>query len=185
MYRGTNSTALQSQQWLSESLIRLLEEKPYPQITIGNICAGADLSRQTFYHVFDSKEEVLRFCLQRQYEKQFRRFAGQQVITVGEIVGAFAVVVAENQKLLRLMIENQLDSVISDEMSKCVSLFARRFVKQENNNELLPYSEALLSGALGHLLVYWFGQETPISIESLTTLITKFLNGDLFGFAQP
>ena len=183
MYQGNNVTAIQSQQWLGEGLIRLMEQQPYAAITIGAICKEADLSRQTFYNVFDSKEEVLRFCLRQQYEKQFQRFANQEVITVGEIVGAFAVVVAENQNLLRLMIENQLDSVLADEITQCVALFAGKFVRKEQERERLVYSETLLSGALGHLLVYWFRQEQPISIGQLTQLITDFLEGKLFELA--
>lgn len=183
MYAGNNATAIQSQRWLGESLTRLMEQQSYQAVTIGAICKEADLSRQTFYNVFDSKEEVLRFCLRSQYERQFRRFANQQSITVGEIVGAFTVVVAENQRLLRMMVENGLDGILADEMTRCVSLFAGRFVREEQNNETLAYSEAMLSGALGHLLVYWFRQEQPISIEKLTQLITEFLEGKLFELA--
>ena len=183
MYQGNNITAIQSQQWLGEGLIRLMGQQSYTAITIGAICKEADLSRQTFYNVFDSKEEVLRFCLRQQYVKQFQRFTNQEVITVGEIVGAFAVVVAENQNLLRLMIENQVDSVLADEITQCVALFAGKFVRKEQERERLAYSEALLSGALGHLLVYWFRQEQPISIGQLTQLITDFLEGKLFELA--
>ena len=180
MYQGNNGTAIQSQQWLGEGLIRLMSQQPYAAITIGAICKEADLSRQTFYNVFESKEEVLRFCLRQQYEKQFRRFAGHEKITVAEIVEAFAVVVAENQNLLRMMIENHLDSILADEITQCVALFAGKFVKKEQNNEQLPYAEALLSGALGHLLVYWFRQEQPISMEQFAGVISDFLQGNLY-----
>ena len=183
MYQGNNVTAIQSQQWLGEGLVRLMVQQPYSAITIGAICKEADLSRQTFYNVFDSKEEVLRFRLRQQYEKQFQRFANQEMITVGEIVGAFAVVVAENQNLLRLMIENHLDSVLADEITQCVALFAGKFVSKDRGTERLAYSEALLSGALGHLLVYWFRQAQPISIVQLTQLITDFFEGKLFELA--
>lgn len=180
MYSGKNTTAIQSQRWLGESFIRLLAQQRYDEITIGAICKEADLSRQTFYNVFDSKEEVLRYCMRSQYEKQFQRLADQQSITVSEIVEAFTVVVAENQKLLRLMVENGLEGIMADEMTRCVSMFAGRFVKQERVNAMLPYSEAMLSGALGHLLVFWVRQYQPISIEKLTQLITEFLEGKLF-----
>lgn len=183
MYAGNNATAIQSQRWLGESLTHLMERQRYGDITIGAICKEADLSRQTFYNVFDSKEEVLRFCLRSAYEKQFQRFINQQTISVGEIVGAFAVVVAENQKLLRMMVENGLDGILADEMTRCIALFAGRFVRQEQRNEQFPYTEAMLSGALGHLLVFWFRQAQPTSIEKLTQLITEFLEGKLFELA--
>lgn len=180
MYKGSNATALRSQRWLGESLIRLMEKHQYEKITIGAICKEADLSRQTFYNVFDSKEEILRYCLRSQYEKQFQRFVNQKTITTGEIVEAFETVVAENQKLLRLMVENGLEDIIADEVTCCVAMFAGRFVKPKNRNEMLLYSEVLLSGALGHLLTYWFRQKKPIGIEELTQLITEFLEGRLF-----
>lgn len=180
MYQGNNITAIQSQHWLGESLTKLMEAQSYQSITIGAICKQADLSRQTFYNVFDNKEEVLRFCLRSCYEKQFRRFADKQNLSVAEIVDAFAIVVEENQQLLHLMIENALEGILADEMTKCISLFAGQFVCQEKKDEMLPYSEALLSGALGHLLVYWFRQKHPISIEKLTKLITEFLEGKLY-----
>lgn len=180
MYRGSNPTAVQSQHWLADALIQLMEEKPYEQITIQNICKRADLSRQTFYNVFNNKEEVLRFQLRGQYEAQFQRLMNQPSITVDKIVGAFATELAESQTLLRLMIDNGLDSVVSDEITKCVSLFSGQFVRESQKNELFPYAKVLISGALGNLLVYWFRQENPISIEKLNSLITEFLSSRLF-----
>ena len=172
---------MQSQQWLAKAMVRLMDEQSYSSITIGALCQEADLSRQTFYNVFDSKEEVLRFCLRSQYEKQFNRFRGQETITAAQIVEAFAVVVSENQRLLQLMVKNDLASVITDEMTQCIALFVRQFVKLEKKDAMLPYGEALLSGALAHLLIYWFQQERPISMEQLTKLISDFLQGKLFG----
>ena len=181
MYQGNNTTAVRSQQWLAKAMARLLEAQSYASVTVGALCKEADLSRQTFYNVFDSKEEVLRFCLRSEYEKQFRRFMGQETISAAQIVEAFAVVVSENQRLLQLMVNNDLASIITDEMAQCIALFVRQFVKLEKKDALLPYGEALLSGALAHLLIYWFRQEQPISMEQLTKLTSDFLQGKLFG----
>lgn len=180
MYCGSNPTALQSQQWIVDSLIALMEEKPYQQITIMDICRKADLSRQTFYNFFDQKEEVLRFCLQCEYERQFRFVKDVEELTIDQIVEAFAAVLQKNEKLLSLMIQNNLDTIILDEIAKCISLFANRFVKDSRKVSELPYSKAILSGALAHLLVYWFRQEKPIPLQELTRLISDFLEGKLF-----
>lgn len=180
MYHGSNPTALQSQQWIVDSLIILMEEKPYQQITIMDICRKADLSRQTFYNVFDQKEDVLRFCLQREYRQQFHSVKDHDILTIEDVVNALAAVLQKNDKLLSLMIQNTLDPILADEIAKCVSLFADRFVKDPQEIAQLPYAKALLSGALAHLLVYWFRQETPISLEKLTQLIADFLEGKLF-----
>ena len=180
MYRGNNPTAIQSQNWLAESLIVLMEEKPFSQITVQDICKKADLSRQTFYNFFSAKEEILRYCLQQKYEEQFSKYSDSLTISIGEIVEAFTDVLTENKQLLNLMVNNGLDGIIADEISKCISLFANRFVNSEHSKEILPYSESLLSGALAHLLVFWFQQEKPISQNALNEILTDFLDGNLY-----
>ncbi|MBQ7447351.1 MAG: TetR/AcrR family transcriptional regulator, partial [Eubacterium sp.] len=60
MYQGTNPSALRSQAWLTQALLVLLETKKYTEITVKDICKKADLSRQTFYQMFDSKDEIMR-----------------------------------------------------------------------------------------------------------------------------
>lgn len=180
MYVGNNATAIRSQRWIVDSLLSLMEQKPYAEITVRDICKKADLSRQTFYNVFDSKDEVLCFRLRNEYQRQFARFCNNESITVPEIVEAFTAVLLEDKRVLSLMIDNGLEDIISSEISKCVSMFASRFVKAENDNELLPYSIALVSGALAEMLVYWFKRDEPISIDKLTSLLTDFLSGNLY-----
>ncbi|MGN0427578.1 MAG: TetR/AcrR family transcriptional regulator [Agathobacter sp.] len=181
MYQGTNPTALQSQQWLMESLIALMEEKPFSQITILDICKQADLSRQTFYNFFSTKEEILHLYLQQQCKKQFYKYKEKSSISIEDIVKAFSDVLILNEQLLNSMLKNELDSIIADEVSESVALFANHFVNKCSSNDILPYSEALLSGALAQLIVFWFKQENPISIEEITELLTDFFRGKLYG----
>ena len=61
MYSGNNPSALRSMEWLRQALLQLLDEKKYSQLTIKEICRRADLSRQTFYQIFDSKDEIMQY----------------------------------------------------------------------------------------------------------------------------
>ena len=63
MYCGSNHTARLSQRQLAEALFRLLEEKPFSAISVSELCRAAAVSRQTFYSLFDSKENVVAFSL--------------------------------------------------------------------------------------------------------------------------
>ena len=67
MYCGTNKTALQSQKQIAEAMMALLGEKPFSQITVSELCKAAGISRQTFYTLFTSRENVMVFTLQAQY----------------------------------------------------------------------------------------------------------------------
>ncbi len=180
MYTGTNPTALQSQNWLADSLVELMGEKPYDKITIRDLCERSQLSRQTFYNLFASKDEVLHFYLQVRWQAEFARYADALSLTIEQVVDAFTAVITQNETQLKVMLDNGLDAIVAEEIGRCVTLFAERFVTEGRRDDLLPYSEALLSGALAQLLVHWIRDESPVSADRLVTLLEDFFRGELF-----
>lgn len=66
-YCGSNKTALTSQKQISDSLFALMECKDYTQISISELCKKAGVSRQTFYSLFKSKDNVVTYILQEDY----------------------------------------------------------------------------------------------------------------------
>ena len=67
MYEGCNKTAIASQAAIAEALIELMKDKPYSRISVSEICKRAGVSRQTFYSLFASKDNVISFILERKY----------------------------------------------------------------------------------------------------------------------
>lgn len=86
MYQGNNPSALRSMEWLRCALLELLKQEKYSAITVRQICCQADLSRQTFYQMFSSKEEVMQYhfpILFRAFSKECDPFEN---ITVSKII---------------------------------------------------------------------------------------------------
>lgn len=50
---------------LIESLLKLLNDKSFDEISISEICENADVHRATFYKHFDDKTEFLNFCVKQ------------------------------------------------------------------------------------------------------------------------
>ena len=50
---------------LIESFLTLLNTKSFDEITISEICEGADVHRATFYKHFNDKTEFLNFCVRQ------------------------------------------------------------------------------------------------------------------------
>lgn len=61
-----------TQNALAETLMALLEKKPFQKITVNDICTAALVSRSTFYLHFEDKYQLARFCLQREREEMAR-----------------------------------------------------------------------------------------------------------------
>lgn len=68
MYQGCNKTALTSLNSIAEGFYELLQEKEYSKITASEICKKSGVSRQTFYSLFSSKENIISFILSKEYQ---------------------------------------------------------------------------------------------------------------------
>lgn len=64
MYKGNNRSALLSQKLIADAMLRLLEKTPFNDISISDLCKEAQVSRQTFYSLFSTKENVIVYELQ-------------------------------------------------------------------------------------------------------------------------
>lgn len=60
--------------YISQALLLLMHEKPYAEITIGEITHKAGVNRSTYYRHFDTKESIVRFYfdeVMREYREAF------------------------------------------------------------------------------------------------------------------
>ncbi len=90
-----------------------MEEEPFQKITIKAVCAHAGVSRQTFYSLFENKEEVIGRRLDQLFEEYRKRFIEEKAR-----LHPFAVYVIllwsvlwSRKKLLSLLVENRLDTL--------------------------------------------------------------------------
>lgn len=59
------NSPLETKQILANTLIDLLESKPFPKITVNELCAKSMIVRSTFYLHFQDKYELLSYCLNK------------------------------------------------------------------------------------------------------------------------
>lgn len=59
MNSSQNPSALRSKKIITETLLRLMEQYPYSEITVKLILLESTVSRKTFYRNFSSKDDVL------------------------------------------------------------------------------------------------------------------------------
>lgn len=67
MYCGCNEIAQSSQARIARALFSLLERKAYSSVTVSELCREAGVSRPTFYSLFGSMEDVVRYVLRAGY----------------------------------------------------------------------------------------------------------------------
>lgn len=118
MYCGTNKTARQSQKQTAEAMIALLKEKPFTQITISELCREAGISRQTFYSLFTSRENVMVFTLQEQYCEGLEISAPGQSSYDEDLIRwichSYSSYMFRNRSLIKMLVDNHIDYLLYD-----------------------------------------------------------------------
>lgn len=57
------NSPLETKQILANTLLDLLESKPFPKITVNELCSKSMIVRSTFYLHFQDKYQLLSYCL--------------------------------------------------------------------------------------------------------------------------
>lgn len=179
MYIGNNPTALHSREWLVDALLSLMEEQNYSKITVKDICNKADLSRQTFYNFFECKDDIIRFCIHQCYTEMMAVLAEKTPFRLVDITRQLTETLYRNQRLMRLIVHHGLDYLLELELVSVIQVFAEQ-MSPSPAGELDRYATAFLSGAIAHMILYWFKDEKPASQEQLSELLYSILAGNYF-----
>lgn len=175
MYQGNNPTALQSQKMIINALLRLMEKKEFSKISIKELCETAMISRQTFYSLFNNKEEVIGLHLDTLFHIYFEEFIrNKRDFTIKDLCDNTISYLIKQKELIRIMVNSNLDHVVKDRIESYLLLLWT--TKRENQN----YAIAFLTGALMSVISLAvknneFDNETKIS-----ELIEEIITGKYF-----
>lgn len=115
MYNGSNKTALLSQKMIGDAMLRLLEKEPFAEISVSDLCKEAEVSRQTFYSLFGSKENVIMrtlqnsFCFTPDNNENICRSASFHLFCRN-----YSRYIIENRHLLELLVKNEMMHFLYD-----------------------------------------------------------------------
>lgn len=106
--------ALQRKALLENSLLDLLHSKRYSDITVSDICQAANIPRRTFYHYFESKDDVLDSIVENTMQQCFLSVMFELQFGMDQIKQSFIRVFqfwqGDNRKKLDILIQNGMES---------------------------------------------------------------------------
>ena len=182
MYCGSNKTALQSQQQIAGAMMALIREKPYTQITISELCKTAGISRQTFYSLFTSRENVIAFTLQTNAcdgpDITQPRETGGRTSALHWLCRSYSEYLLRNRDLIKLLVENKLEYLLVDSffeaMDRCECFLPGV------DPCLRAYAGSFYAGGIAFLARRYALQGCTGTAEELEKLLMTLLSGKLF-----
>ena len=182
MYCGRNKTALQSQRQIAQAMMTLIQEKPYAQITISELCKTAGISRQTFYTLFTSRENVVVFTLQSDdraapgidLPEQARDAAG----ALRRMCRGYSEYMLQNRRLIKLLVDNRIDYLLYDSFYEAM----------EDCSCFLPdldpcvrsYAASFYAGGIACVARRYAQEGCTTTADDLESLLVTLLSGRLF-----
>lgn len=152
MYLGTNPSALRSQSELAQAMLSLMDMYIIDEITITMICQEAALSRQTFYQIFDDKDDVVRYLIIDSYHEFETELKCYKRLTIQQLAEYTYLFFDRNRDFVMLLLKNKLNYLLLEQfqamLPKVLSLL---------NNDDAVSDQAILSflaGGLCSMILY-------------------------------
>lgn len=178
MYKGTNPSAKRSQEWIAQTLVSLMQEKPFDQITIKEIMENSKLARQTFYQVFDSKEDVLEYYMDSLFVEYLKSCQAEVVGNLCDAAKLFFKFFGQNESFIDSLAQNYLICILQKKCSEYLQ--DERFMNFTHagiqNPREKAFASAFVTAGLTGLLIDWFESGKTISTEELAGLVCRITN---------
>lgn len=175
MYIGNNKIALQSQQMISDAFMQQLEEKPFNKISISKLCNKAMVSRQTFYSLFDSKENILYYEYKKRYLNLSHFFLDEDIITIPKLVHAFIQYIDHYSDFFSILINNNLTEILSNGIKE--SLMSCDKLPISCNDLKNDYAIAFISGALVEIISTYIKKGKMDDLYMVENLLVSLFEG--------
>ena len=176
MYCGCNPTALSSQTQISDALIRLMMKKAYSSITISELCRESGISRQTFYSLFRSMENVILFTLRKKICDLPDE--AEASASLEQLCRCYSRYIRANRDLLKLLVENDIAWLVYNSIYE--SLLCCRKYAAESAESVFPYAAHFLAGGLTGIVRQYCAADTEVSAETLYDILYGLVSGAYF-----
>ena len=108
MYQGTNKIALASKKQISDTFLALLKQQAFADISISLICREAGVSRQTFYSLYQSKENIILEIFKDHNIFNFDSLPKQEDLNSAFFARTFSFYLKGNTAFLKLLDSHQV-----------------------------------------------------------------------------
>lgn len=171
MYEGNNPKALLSIRLITEGFLKELQNKPYDQIHVRDLCRTADVSRQTFYNIFQTKEDVLRKCIDNIFLSIMARWTESTRPSAQQSIYLFVQTFYENRAFMDLLIRNHLETILAEEFVYAISGLSKKGEHRPQTH--LDYHFAFYAGGLTSVLVHWMQDANRVTSDELIDLLAN------------
>lgn len=178
MYQGKNPTALNSQKMLLDSLNELLKEREFKDISVSEICGRSGISRQTFYSLFGTKENLLLYQMRNAPYVKKPSAGSASAVTLKETCVNYGRYVAANYQQLKMLADNELMPLLNKLFYETMSDCPKSYVSLYDGER--EYALRFLSAGLCSLTQEYVKRHEKPDPAELARFSYKIMSGSIY-----
>lgn len=183
MNRTNGRIAQESRQKFAMALFELMKVYQYNEITVTQLAQEAELSRKTFYRLFNDKDEVLKQLFDVLYGEFFSELTQRGIKHYWDLVTLYFKFWERHKDQLVLLRKNNLLPKMFEYVycnSQKIFIAMRTSDKANQFSKPLPYLLAYSVGGMHSMLIKWAESEMTVpSSELIEQLKTGFQSPEL------
>lgn len=163
---------LDSRNRIRFSLVSLMEQYPYSEIVVSAICQKAKVSRQTYYRLFSSKDDVLTLHLNEVMKEYLLPRILLDNASTNEFL-QFFLFFAGYKDLLKILYRNDKMYLLQHVLTR----YSKLFIREPFYRVAIGYNYAVdfVASTLCSLLTVWTQMEFKTGCSTLASFASSFL----------
>lgn len=171
-----------TKQAIRDSFVKLLNERPFNQITVRDIVDDCGVNRNTFYYYFQDLPQLLEMIVEEDAQRIIREYPN--IASIEECMNAVIVFALENRKAVMHIYHSANRDIYERYQWKACeyvvtvyidSILSGRTVAEEDRKLLIDYLKCVCFG----LIMGWMEKGMQADIQSRLHRIYELRQGDL------
>ena len=186
MTERDNPISARSKRLITEALLELMQTVPFSKISIRDIVDRAGLTRQTFYHNFESKEEVLIHKQDELFDGFFQYLVDNKIATAENLIWFYFRYWQRNVEFVKLLEKNNLTSIMAYRFPEYFKIIQVIYLRDKDLSDTeAEYIYSFIAGAMINLLLTWVRGGMVLNPREMASLVMKILDGGFYDLYMP
>ncbi len=148
---------------ITESLLKLLHEKPINDISISELCDNAGVGRTSFYRNFESKEDILKVYIDQLFRDWMEEYDRNDDNSLNELIKEMFTHFEKHRDFYQLLNERNLIYLLKDVVIGICG-------PKPEHEKMEAYAKAFVAYSLYGWMEVWFQRGMQESAEEMANL---------------
>ena len=179
MNQKENQRVRLTKQLLKNSLVTLMKEKEFYQITVSDVCTLSELNRSTFYRHYNNVHDIL-LELENDLIESTKACIAEidetDIQVASQPLNKLLYYIKENSEIYLLFLHQSVDKEFRSSLMKlAMQLIMDKFTFSETETDNEERTIYLMNGSIA-LIDDWLEKGTIAPVEEVTELLLKYSN---------